>query len=89
MTATYSGGGGRVSAAVRVNDELRPVATEFPAHSVFPIYSITKTLTAMESATTSVSRPGSNNCGPNILFRRLPPLTVVLHSCAIFTALEA
>jgi len=46
-TATDSGGGGRVSAAVRVNGELRSVATEFPAHSVFPIYSITKTLTAI------------------------------------------
>jgi D-alanyl-D-alanine carboxypeptidase len=47
MTASYSGGGGRVSAAVRVNGELRPIVTEFPAHAVFPIYSITKTLTAI------------------------------------------
>ena len=47
MTARDSGGGGRVSAAVRVNGELRSVPTEFPPHSVFPIYSITKTLTAI------------------------------------------
>ena len=47
MTASHSNGGGRVSAAVRVNGELRSVATEFPADSVFPIYSITKTLTAI------------------------------------------
>ena len=47
MTASNAGEGGRVSAAVRVNGELRAVATEFPAHSVFPIYSITKTLTAI------------------------------------------
>ena len=45
--ASYSGGGGRVSAAVRVNGELRSIATEFPADAVFPIYSITKTLTAI------------------------------------------
>ena len=38
---------GRVSAAVRVNGEHRPIATDFPAHTVFPIYSITKTLTAI------------------------------------------
>ena len=47
MTARDSGGGGRVSAAVRVNGELHAVPTEFPPHSVFPIYSITKTLTAI------------------------------------------
>lgn len=47
MNASDSSGGGRVSAAVRVDGELRSVATEFPAHSVFPIYSITKTLTAI------------------------------------------
>jgi len=40
-------GGGRVAAAFRVGGELRPIATDFPAHSVFPIYSITKTLTAI------------------------------------------
>jgi CubicO group peptidase (beta-lactamase class C family) len=45
--ASYSGGGGRVAAAVRVNGELRSIATEFPADAVFPIYSITKTLTAI------------------------------------------
>jgi len=47
MTASSPGGGGRVSAAVRINGELRSMATEFPAHSVFPIYSITKTVTAI------------------------------------------
>jgi D-alanyl-D-alanine carboxypeptidase len=48
MTApSDSGSGGRISAAVRVNGELRPVATDFPRASVFPIYSITKTLTAI------------------------------------------
>jgi D-alanyl-D-alanine carboxypeptidase len=45
--ACDSGGGGRVSAAVRVDGDLRSIATDFPAHSVFPIYSITKTLTAI------------------------------------------
>lgn len=45
--ASYSGGGGRVSAAVRVNGELRSIATKFPADAVCPIYSITKTLTAI------------------------------------------
>ena len=45
--ACESGGGGRVSAAVRVDGDLRPIPTDFPAHSVFPIYSITKTLTAI------------------------------------------
>ena len=45
--ACDSGGGGRVSAAVRVDGDLRFIATDFPAHSVFPIYSITKTLTAI------------------------------------------
>jgi D-alanyl-D-alanine carboxypeptidase len=38
---------GRASAAVRVNGQLRRVPTDFPAHAVFPIYSITKTLTAI------------------------------------------
>jgi len=46
-TVGDSGGVGRVSAAVRVDGELRSIATDFPAHSVFPIYSITKTLTAI------------------------------------------
>jgi D-alanyl-D-alanine carboxypeptidase len=41
------GNGGRVSAAVRVNGELRPASTDFPADAIFPIYSITKTLTAI------------------------------------------
>jgi CubicO group peptidase (beta-lactamase class C family) len=45
--ASHPGGDGRISAAVRVNGELRSVATDFPAHAVFPIYSITKTLTAI------------------------------------------
>jgi len=45
--ACDSGAGGRVSAAVRVDGNLRSIATDFPAHSVFPIYSITKTLTAI------------------------------------------
>jgi D-alanyl-D-alanine carboxypeptidase len=45
--ASDAGGGGRVSAAVRINGELRSIATDFPAHAVFPIYSITKTLTAI------------------------------------------
>src|SRR4029453_18433910 len=45
--ASYSGGGGRVSAAARGHKELRSIATDFPAHAVFPIYSITKTLTAI------------------------------------------
>jgi D-alanyl-D-alanine carboxypeptidase len=45
--ACDSGGGGRVSAVVRVDGDLRSIATDFPARSVFPIYSITKTLTAI------------------------------------------
>src|SRR3954470_6765615 len=39
--------GGRVSAAIRVNGDLRPTAADVPADAVFPIYSITKTLTAV------------------------------------------
>jgi D-alanyl-D-alanine carboxypeptidase len=38
---------GQVSAAVRVNGELRPTATDLAASALFPIYSITKTLTAI------------------------------------------
>src|SRR5262245_57207668 len=38
---------GQVAAAIRVDGELRSVETDFPPHSVFPIYSITKTLTAI------------------------------------------
>jgi D-alanyl-D-alanine carboxypeptidase len=45
--ASYSGGSGRVAAAVRVDGELRSIVTDFPARAVFPIYSITKTLTAI------------------------------------------
>jgi len=45
--ACDSGAAGRVSAAVRVDGDLCSIATDFPAHSVFPIYSITKTLTAI------------------------------------------
>jgi D-alanyl-D-alanine carboxypeptidase len=41
------GNDGRVSAAVRVNGALRSVPTDFPTDAVFPIYSITKTLTAI------------------------------------------
>jgi D-alanyl-D-alanine carboxypeptidase len=41
------GNDGRVSAAVRVNGELRPAPADFPADAIFPIYSITKTLTAI------------------------------------------
>lgn len=41
------GSNGRVSAAVRVNGELRFTRTDFPADAIFPIYSITKTLTAI------------------------------------------
>jgi len=40
-------GEGRVAAAVRVNGVLRSVPTDFTADSIFPIYSITKTLTAI------------------------------------------
>jgi D-alanyl-D-alanine carboxypeptidase len=36
-----------VSVAVRVNGDLRPMPGEMPADAVFPIYSITKTLTAI------------------------------------------
>ena len=38
---------GQFSAAVRVNGELRPTACDLAADSLFPIYSITKTLTAI------------------------------------------
>src|SRR5262245_15958343 len=48
MTAASDpGGDSRVSAAVRVNGQLRSILTDFPAHAVFPIYSITRTLTAI------------------------------------------
>jgi D-alanyl-D-alanine carboxypeptidase len=45
--ASQNGERARVSAAVRVNGELRAITSDFPAHSLFPIYSITKTLTAI------------------------------------------
>jgi D-alanyl-D-alanine carboxypeptidase len=45
--ANTTGTNGRVSAAVRVNGELRSIQTDFPPDAVFPIYSITKTLTAI------------------------------------------
>jgi D-alanyl-D-alanine carboxypeptidase len=45
--ASDVGGSGRVSAAVRVDGQLRAIPTDYPAQSVFPIYSITKTLTAI------------------------------------------
>jgi D-alanyl-D-alanine carboxypeptidase len=38
---------GQVSAAVRVNGELRTTATDLPVNALCPIYSITKTLTAI------------------------------------------
>jgi D-alanyl-D-alanine carboxypeptidase len=38
---------GQVSATVRVNAELRSTATDLPPDALFPIYSITKTLTAI------------------------------------------
>jgi D-alanyl-D-alanine carboxypeptidase len=38
---------GQISAAVRVNGELRPTPSDLPADALFPIYSITKTLTAI------------------------------------------
>jgi len=38
---------GQVSAAVRVNGELRSTDTDLPGDALFPIYSITKTLTAI------------------------------------------
>ena len=48
MAATSDAvGNGRVSAAVRVNGEIRSIPTDFPPRAVFPIYSITKTLTAI------------------------------------------
>jgi CubicO group peptidase (beta-lactamase class C family) len=37
----------QVSAAVRINGELRSTTTDVPADALFPIYSITKTLTAI------------------------------------------
>lgn len=45
--STSVGIGGRVSAAVRVNGELCSAPTDLPPDTVFPIYSITKTLTAI------------------------------------------
>lgn len=38
---------GHISVAVRVNGELRATGSELPRNAVFPIYSITKTLTAL------------------------------------------
>lgn len=38
---------GQISVAVRVNGELRATAAEPPRNAVFPIYSMTKTLTAI------------------------------------------
>lgn len=37
----------QISVAVRVNGELRAIVGELPGNAVFPIYSITKTLTAI------------------------------------------
>ena len=45
--ATPAGTDGKVSAALRINGELRPIPTDFPGDAIFPIYSITKTLTAI------------------------------------------
>jgi len=38
---------GRISTAVRVNGELGSTAADLPADALFPVYSITKTLTAI------------------------------------------
>jgi D-alanyl-D-alanine carboxypeptidase len=38
---------GHISAAGRINGQLRSTATDFPVDALFPIYSITKTLTAI------------------------------------------
>src|SRR5947208_2297609 len=38
---------GRIAATIRVNGELRSTPTDFEADAIFPIYSITKTLTAI------------------------------------------
>ena len=46
-TAVQPPGNGLISAAVRVNGELRPTPTDVSAQAIFPIYSITKTLTAI------------------------------------------
>lgn len=46
MSDTQTDGVGRVCAAMRVDGVLRPGPTEYPARAIFPIYSITKTLTA-------------------------------------------
>lgn len=40
-------GDGQVCSALRVNGELRVIPSDFPQDTVFPIYSITKTLTAI------------------------------------------
>jgi len=37
----------RASVAIRVNGKLRPVDADLPSSAIFPIYSITKTLTAI------------------------------------------
>jgi len=37
----------QISVSIRVNGELRPVASDLPGGALFPIYSITKTLTAI------------------------------------------
>jgi D-alanyl-D-alanine carboxypeptidase len=47
LTRDSSKNDGRICAAVRVNGELRPAPTDLPADAIFPIYSITKTLTAI------------------------------------------
>ena len=38
---------GRISTAVRVNGELGSTPADLPADALFPVYSITKTLTAI------------------------------------------
>jgi D-alanyl-D-alanine carboxypeptidase len=38
---------GKISTAVRVNGDLASIAADLPADALFPIYSITKTLTAI------------------------------------------
>ena len=45
--ASSPNGDGQFSAAIRINGELHSIPTNLPPDAVFPIYSITKTLTAI------------------------------------------
>lgn len=47
MTVASAGTEGKLSAALRINGELRDIPTDIPGDTIFPIYSITKTLTAI------------------------------------------